>query len=931
MIGRTISHYRILEKLAGGGMGVVYKAQDTKLGRLVALKFLPETVAANLAVARGEASSSSPAVDRQALERFKREARAASALNHPNICTIYDIDEVDGHPFIAMEFLEGQTLKDRIALGPRRAGLGSRPGRADSSPPSALGPFTNEQLVDLGIQIADALEAAHQKGIVHRDIKPANIFITHRGQVKVLDFGLAKLTQPEEDSSLSDHDVPTAITLEPPEALTVPGATMGTVAYMSPEQARGERLDLRTDLFSFGAVLYEMATGRMAFLGPTVAVMHHAILGETPTSPLLLNPGLLPELERIINKALEKDRSLRYQTASEMRADLQRLRRDTESARPAVVAASSSREVGRAVVTPALRRPSPALVKGAAAVLLLLLALLVISPVRQRLKIWLGKGLTGREAELTLPQGPNLAVLPVTVASGNPELTAFGDGLAETITAKLTQLTENHSLQVIPASEMTSRGVKTLGQARQEFGVNLGLEIILQQSAERTRVTYSLIDARTGRQLRADTVTEPSSDSFAIEDEVADSVVNSLQIELQPQERRTLEAHGTAQPGAYESYLEARGYLRDRQIPENTENAIAAFDRALKIDPSYGLAEAGLGEAYWQKYDLTQDQQWTRPAQASCAKAVDLGNAGSEGHVCLGLLDNGTGQYEQAVGQFQRALELEPSDDKAYIGLALAYEKLGKTEEAERTYQRVINLRPQYWRGYALLGNFYVHQAQYEKAADMFRRVLQLIPDSFRAYANLGGLYIYQGRYADAVQPLERSLAIRPTAQAYSNLATAYLHLRRFDEAARNYREATKLDELDYLIWGNLGDACYYGGNRAEAMKSYGKAAALAAEKLKVNPRDAEVLGDLARYDSMLGDREQALRYLDQAIRLAQGDKDLLFWAAEVYNQLGQTSQALDWLEKAVAAGYSPQNILDEPGLVNLHRNPRYQQLVRNK
>jgi serine/threonine-protein kinase len=502
--------------------------------------------------------------------------------------------------------------------------------------------------------------------------------------------------------------------------------------------------------------------------------------------------------------------------------------------------------------------------------------------------------------------------------------------LLEDVAAKLSQLSANHDLEVIPPRALEDKKVATLADAKKEFGVNLGLAVSLKQDGDLVRAAYNLIDTSTGKNLAGDSITAPVSDLFTIEDKLTSGVADALQISLRTEERQALAAHATTLPEAYQYFVEGIGYLGQRENPEALTSAETVFKQALKLDPNYGPAEAGLGETYWYLYYTTKQKRWIAPAQQACAKAVELGNAGAEGHVCLGILENGTGQYEKAAEQFQQAVQLDPVNDQAYSHLAEAYQNLNQLDKAEETYKREIRVRPEYHRGYSGLGAFYFGQAEYDKAQAMFEKAVALKPDSYGNYRNLGGTLLYEGRDEEATRALEKSIAIRPSYEAYEILAVAYFRLREFDRAARTTQEALKLDDSDYATWGNLAVAYYYGGNKSSAIESYKKAISLAEQRLKVNPRDSEVLGDLASYWSMLGDRTRALDYLDRSL-VGKNEKELLFNAALVYNQLHETGTALEWLSKALAAGYSKSVVSKIPDLDNLHDNPRYQALMQGK
>jgi tetratricopeptide (TPR) repeat protein/predicted Ser/Thr protein kinase len=813
--------------------------------------------------------------DERYRHRFIKEAERASSLNDHRIASIYDVFEERDEMFVVMEYVEGMTLRQRLKE-----------------------PFTWKEFLPVAADCAEAVVTAHEKGIVHRDIKPENIMLTRKGGVKILDFGVARrLPRPDQPTD----SVPSG-----------PGQMSGTLAYMAPEVLLGKESDDRADLFSIGVVFYEALAGRHPFLAPTLIATSDRILNAPATPLRQLKPELPEMLEQIVARLMAKDLSGRYARAAELAADLRSLER------------GEVRKLRSPTLWPRrFARPK---------VLIALLGTVLVALLLAALLPSLRQSLTRRQPSGLVPAKKYLAVLPFTPLAGDPETAAFSNGLAETVTARLGHVAEQHGLDVVPAAEVRAQHVRTLEEARREFAVNLVLQGSLQRSGGKVRVTYAIVDAQARRQLRAGTVTASAADVFVVEDRVVEGVLDNLEIALQPQERRALEARSTTQPAAYDYYLQGRGYLQGYQKAENIDRAIAAFNSALEIDPADSLARASLGEAYWRKYEVNKETGLVEKSRQACTEALNQNPSLAEPHLCMATLLNGTGEYERAASEFKLALAIEPNRDDTYRGLASAYARLGQAEKAEAAFQQAIAMRPDYWAGYHALGIFYLTHARYAKAATMFDRVVKLVPDSFAGYSNLCLAQLMRGLYAETVEACQRSIAIRPAAGNYSNLATAYYFKRQYAQAAETYEQALRMNDREYLAWGNLGDAySWIPGGEARAQNAYHRAIALAREQLQVNPRDARTLGYLAWYQATTGERQTALATARRALRLAPNDSELLFNVALVYNQIGDPRQTLAYLEKARAAGFSQTVLRDTPNFDALRSNPRFQRLLEKK
>ncbi len=697
LVGTTISHYSIARRLGSGGMGVVYEAEDTRLGRRVALKFLPADLEQ----------------DAQSLERFQREARAASALNHPNICTVHAIEQHERQHFIVMELLEGQTLAQTI--GPQ--------------------PMELVILLELAIQIADALESAHAKGIVHRDIKPANIFVGPRGRVKILDFGLAKIDAARRGgTALAASQVDTVL---PRDELTQPGAAVGTVSYMSPEQARGQLTDARTDLFSLGTVLYQMATGVMPFQGETSAVIFDAILNRDPPPVAQWNATLPAEFGRILEKALEKDRDLRAQSAGELKTDLMRLRRNLDSGRRRAAGTGESRS-----------------------------------------------GATPNPTEMSI------AVLYFENLGGAKEDEYFRDGITEDI---ITELSKIKGLKIFPRP--TVLGYRDKSVTPQQVGRELNASYVLggslRRAGNRLRINAQLIDARTDFPLWSERYDREMKDVFEVQDEIARKIAEALRITLSPQEQEAIAAKPTENHQAYDLYLRGKSYAR-RLTRQDLEFALQMFQSAVAQDPDFALAYAAIANVCAQYHcHFQRDTAWMERAMAASQQAVALQPQLPEVQVAQAWILYARNQYEDAVRCARQAIERKRDCEGAYYILGRALFASGRYQEVANIAEAAIAASGEDYNVYVPIHNALGALGKDEAVRNLRQRRslaleahLKNVPEDARARTLLAGDYAGMDRIEDAVREANFAIALRPNeATVLYNAACVFCALKRKPEA----------------------------------------------------------------------------------------------------------------------------------------------------
>lgn len=823
-------------------MGEVYRARDSKLERDVALKVLSADLASSA----------------EHLSRFEHEARAASSLNHPNIVAIYDVGRIDSIAYIAMELVDGKDLRELI-----------------NGTPMAL-----NKMLRIASKLTDGLAAAHERGIVHRDLKPENVMVSVDGFVKILDFGLAKLVQPiTQDGPTVPH--------------TLPGSVFGTVGYMSPEQASGKPIDLRSDQFSLGVILYEMACGKRPFDRETAPETMAAIIREAPRPLREINRHVSHDLERVIMRCLAKEPHERYASTRDLARDLREIR-------DGITGPSGPERTSSARTFSAWNRrrmlPFASVVGGVA-----LAAAGIWWTVSHREPLPAARNVT------------SLAVLPFRDLSNAPDGRMYADGITETIASRLSR---SRTLRVASLTDGSAEG--SLAEIARRRKADLLLRGSIQRAGDQVRVNYALVDPASGNEISGDSVTGALGQVFALEDAITDHVLQTLR--LRPAGQKA-PATGIEGPADQKAYLEAVGLLVAARTQASVDTAIAKLETILPNARDSATLNSTLARALTYRYEMTKRGVALEEASVYAERAAQLDPNLAMAHVALGTIRRLTGHPQEALSSYNRALQLEPKSGEALGGLADTYDAMGRAADAERAFEQAVALRPDLPHLVTRFGSFCFTHGKFEKAESLFRRSIELVPDGARGYTNLGGALQAMRRNDEAIAAYEKSIALAPSATAYSNLGTLHFGARRYDQACAAFEKAAQLTPNRYTLWANLGDALRFStARRAEAPAAYEKAIAAARTSLQINASDALAHAVIATALARRGETAGAQKEIRAALQLDPASANVLYYAAVVAHARGDADSAQSWMQRAVSAGFSRSELENDPELGPLLR-----------
>jgi len=845
-------------------MGAVYQARDRELDRLIALK-----------VIRPELST-----DPSILQRFKQELILARNITHKNVIRIYDLGEAEGIRFITMEYVDGEDLRTLL----RRHGK-----------------FSSGQAIEMMEQVCRALDAAHAEGVIHRDLKPQNIMRDRQGRIVVMDFGLAR--------SLGET------------GLTQTGAIVGTMEYMSPEQALGSTLDQRSDIFSVGLIFYELLTGKAPYHAETAiaSLMRRTREQAKPASEV---DNSVPEsLSAIVSRCLERDPSDRYHSVVEL---LQQLNAWTSN--PHISAEALSKMIPhpiRRLQRFSLDLPGKRWMWIGGAVLVILAALFV-----GRMVITPRAGI--QEVVKGVPplsQGKYVAMMPLKIVGDEKTLGYVSDGIEEALSAKLFQLKEVRLASSSAVANVAGKGLP-LPKLAHELGVNMVLQGMVQGNSDKLSVVLSLDDATTGKRVWSQEFPGVPGDLLTLEDQIYGKVVAALAIKPTDEEMARSGAHPTENLKAYDLYLQGKNRLNNSHEIGGMQQAVSLFEQALEKDPNFALAYAGVADACLRIYGESKDGVWADKATLAAQQAERLSSTLPEVHLSLGSVYATTGKNAQAVKELKRALDLAPNSDEAYRRLGDTYRAGGQSSEAIAAYQQAVAANPYFWMNHNALSLAYYDRGDWEKALAENQKVIELASDSPLGYENVGAIYLKQGKWSEAIPQFQKALSIAPDSPTYSNLGTAYFWLKRYDESTKMYEKAVEMTPNDEALVGNLGDAYRWSGHSDQAVAAYDKAISLAFQELQVNPRSSGIMGDLALYYAKKGDARNALQYIQQARSINADDLYLIYSDAQVKALIGKPEDALKPLRLAFEKGYSPQEAQNDPELQKLQALPQFSKLV---